>query len=131
MVTVRTEGALSKKTEQVAFPDRETPMIEQIDESQFPTAVLQSPRPVMVDFGAVWCGPCIAMDPIVDAAANALAGRVAVYKVDVDLNPELAARYNVRSMPTFILFKDGHAVDSKVGAGLPRSAMVKWLEAQT
>jgi thioredoxin len=71
--------------------------------------------PVVIDFWAPWCGPCRAMTPVLDEAARALAERVAVAKVNVDESPHSASRYNVRSIPTLVLFKQGQPVEAATG----------------
>ena len=78
--------------------------------------VLNSEAPVLVDFWAEWCGPCRMMSPTVDAIAEAYAGRVKVGKLNVDENGATSMRYNVRGIPTLLLFKGGKVVEQKVGA---------------
>ena len=78
--------------------------------------VLNSEVPVLVDFWAEWCGPCRMMTPTVEAIANDYAGRVKVCKVNVDENGGTAMRYNIRGIPTLLLFKGGQIVEQKVGA---------------
>lgn len=82
---------------------------------------------VMVDFGAAWCPPCRAMEPILDDLAEELDGRVVIGKLDVDESPETAARYGVRNLPTFIIFKNGILAERIVGAQ-PSSLLRKKLE---
>ena len=82
----------------------------------FDTDVLASEVPVLVDFWAEWCGPCRMMTPTVDAVAADFAGRIKVGKVNVDENNGTAMRYNIRGIPTLLLFKGGKIVDQKVGA---------------
>jgi thioredoxin 1 len=82
----------------------------------FDADVLGSEVPVLVDFWAEWCGPCRMMTPTVDAVANEYAGRVKVGKVNVDENNGIAMRYNIRGIPTLLLFKGGKIVEQKVGA---------------
>lgn len=102
--------------------------IVHVNDQTFEEQVLKSPRPVLVDFWAEWCQPCKAMDPILDQLAVELADRVKIVKLDVDANPSTTVRYNVRAMPTLIVFKDGEPVDYKVGAGQSRAQLTKWLD---
>ena len=84
--------------------------------SNFKEEVLQSKEPVLVDFGATWCGPCRMMGPVVEELANDYAGKVKVGKVNVDEEPELAQEYGIMSIPTIIIFKEGKIVNQVVGA---------------
>ena len=88
----------------------------EVTKSNFQSEVLESQTPVLIDLWAEWCGPCRVLGPIVDELAADYAGRLKVGKVDVDAEPELAATYNVASIPTLLLFKDGQIVASAVGA---------------
>jgi thioredoxin 1 len=97
------------------------------DDASFDTEVLRSEVPVLVDFWAVWCGPCKMMAPTVDQIATEYAGRLKVGKLDVDMNGGTAMRYNVRGIPTLLLFKDGKVVDQRVGA-VGKSEVVRMLE---
>jgi len=82
----------------------------------FEKEVLQSDKPVLVDFWAAWCGPCRMVAPIVSQIANEYDGRVKVGKVNVDDENELAQKYRIMSIPTLIVFKNGKLVDSVIGA---------------
>ncbi|HXI54784.1 MAG TPA: thioredoxin [Polyangia bacterium] len=88
----------------------------------FDEQALQSPVPVLVDFTAAWCAPCRMIAPHIDAIADAYAGRLRVGKCDVDANPELTARLDVRSMPTLMVFKNGQVVGHLIGAA-PRARL--------
>jgi thioredoxin 1 len=100
-----------------------------VTDSDFAREVLQASEPVLVDFWAEWCAPCKAMDPVLDELAVELAGKVKIVKVDAETNPSTVSAYNVRSMPTLMVFQGGEPVDMKVGAGQSRVQLVKWLEA--
>ncbi len=96
--------------------------------ADFDTEVLQSSVPVLVDFWAVWCGPCKAIAPHVDAISQEYAGRAKVVKVNVDEEPELALRYGIQSIPTLLFFKDGKVQDMIVGV-VPKQTIIQKLEA--
>src|SRR5215469_3974872 len=93
----------------------------------FDKDVLNSEVPVLVDFWAEWCGPCRMMTPTVEAVANDYAGRIKVGKVNMDENGGTAMRYNIRGIPTLLLFKGGKIVAQKVGAA-GKNDVVKMIE---
>jgi thioredoxin 1 len=88
----------------------------EFSEGNFEEEVLKSDKPVLVDFWATWCAPCRMMAPAVDAIAEAYAGRVKVGKLNVDENFTVTGRYNIRGIPTLLLFKDGQIQEQIVGA---------------
>lgn len=92
-------------------------MVQQLTADNFDDIVLSGDLPVLVDFWAPWCGPCKAAGPIVDEIADDYADHLVVGKVNVDEEAELAHRYDVMSIPTVVLFKDGEEVDRKIGFG--------------
>ena len=87
-----------------------------VTDESFDREVLRAAKPVLVDFWAPWCGPCKAVAPLLEAAAAQYEGRLAVAKLNVDENIQAAQKWNVRAIPTLILFKDGEAVETRVGA---------------
>lgn len=84
-------------------------------DDNFERDVLKSSVPVLVDFWAVWCGPCRALAPIVDELADDNVGKIKVFKVNTDENPNSPSQFGVRGIPTVIMFKDGQVVDQSVG----------------
>jgi thioredoxin 1 len=106
----------------------ERPMAQPVNDASFDAEVLEAKQPVPVDFWAEWCPPCKAMDPIVDQLAIELAGKVKIVRLAVDDNPATVVRYNVRSMPTLMVFKNGAPADVKIGAGQSRVQLIKWLD---
>lgn len=99
-----------------------------INNSNFESDVLKSSEPVVVDFWAEWCGPCKMIAPALEEIATELAGQVKIAKVNIDENPELAAQYGVRSIPTLLLFKNGEIAANMVGAA-PKSRLADWIKA--
>ncbi len=99
-----------------------------ITDDSFQSEVVKSTIPVLVDFWAVWCGPCRMVAPIVDELAVEYEGRVKVGKVDVDSEQKIASDYGIRSIPTLLIFKNGELADQIVGA-VPKKQLVEKLEA--
>ena len=87
----------------------------EFNDQNFDSEVLESKTPVLVDFWAVWCGPCKAIAPIIEEIANDFNGKVSVGKVDVDNNNQVAMKYGIRSIPTLLLFKNGEVIDQVIG----------------
>lgn len=83
--------------------------------------------PVVVDFGADWCGPCKQLDPILEEIADENTDKFKVFKINIDENPMVPQKFGVRGIPTIMLFKDGKLIDTKVGS-LPKSALENWIE---
>jgi thioredoxin 1 len=91
------------------------PNVSEFTDDNFDSEVLQSDKPVLVDFWAEWCMPCRLLSPVIDAIANDFAGRAKVGKVDIETNLKIAARYSVQMIPTIMIFKDGQMVKKLVG----------------
>ena len=89
--------------------------VMEFDDQNFDSDVLEAGMPVLVDFWAVWCGPCKAIAPIVEEVANDYSGKVRVGKMAVDSNNQVARRYGIRSIPTLLLFSGGEVVDQVIG----------------
>ena len=103
-------------------------MAHMVTDTSFDAEVLAATQPVLVDFWAEWCGPCKAMDPILEDLSRELAGKGKIVKLNVEENIAITTRYNVRAMPTMIVFQNGEPVDARVGAGQSRVQLVKWLD---
>ena len=91
----------------------------QITDADFQQQVVQNDKPVLVDFWAEWCQPCKVMEPALESISDEMADKLVVAKLNVDENPEIAQQFQVMSIPTMILFKNGQAIDQLVGA-MPR-----------
>lgn len=98
-----------------------------IDNETFETEVMQSDIPVIVDFWATWCGPCLMIAPVLEELAGEYANRVKICKLDVDANRETAGAYGIQSIPTMMVFKDGKMVDRLIGA-VPKGELIKMID---
>ena len=101
----------------------------ELTDDTFEEEVLESDLPVLVDFWAEWCGPCRMVSPIVEELAEEYDGKAKFGKVDVDENADISMEYNIRSIPSLLIFKDGEVVDQVVGA-VPKSQLKKKLDQQ-
>ena len=103
--------------------------VSKVSDADFEAQVLKSAEPVVVDFWAEWCGPCRMTAPALEEiAAGSLAGKVKIVKLNVDENPKTATKYNVMSIPTLMVFKNGEMASRQVGAA-PKAKLEQWITA--
>lgn len=103
--------------------------IKDVNDAQFEAEVLQSDKPVLVDFWAEWCAPCRALTPTVEEVAQQFGDNAKVFKLNVDDNPQTSQRYGVRGIPMLVVFKDGKEVERVVGA-VGKAAIVRMIDRQ-
>jgi thioredoxin 1 len=103
-------------------------MALEITDSNFEELVLKSEKPVMLDFWAIWCGPCRIIAPIVEEMSHEYDGKALIGKVDVDSNPDIAIKYGIRNIPTVLFVKNGEVADKQVGAA-PKQVFTSKLDA--
>jgi len=103
-------------------------MALELTDANFEETVINSGKPALIDFWAVWCGPCRMVGPIVEEIAKDYDGKAIVGKVDVDNNPQIAQKYGIRNIPTILFIKNGEVVDKQVGAS-PKATIASKLDA--
>ena len=100
--------------------------VEKISDAEFDKEVLKSDKPVVVDFWAEWCGPCRMIAPALEEIAGQLGDKVKIVKLNVDENPNTAAKYGIMSIPTLMMFKNGEIASRQVGAA-PKQKLQQWI----
>ncbi len=103
-----------------------SPNVKMINDADFKSQVLDSDVPVLLDFTAVWCGPCKAIAPLLDELADANLGKIKVLKMDIDQNGQTPMQFGVQSIPTLLLFRGGKVVDKRVGS-LQKAALAAFV----
>ena len=101
----------------------------EITDANFEEEVIKSEVPVLIDFWAIWCGPCKMIAPYVEQIAGEYDGKIKVGKLDVDSNPQVSMKYGIRSIPTLLIFKDGKVADQIIGA-VPKNMITSKLDSQ-
>jgi thioredoxin 1 len=102
--------------------------VGKVSDATFETEVLKSGSPVVVDFWAEWCGPCRMIAPALDEISSSLGDKVKIVKLNVDENPQVAAKYGIMSIPTLMIFKNGELASRQVGAA-PKQKLEQWITA--
>ena len=101
--------------------------ILQVTDESFQTDVLGADKPVLVDFWAEWCGPCKAIAPALESLSETMGSKLTVAKINIDDNPQTPSTYNVRGIPTLIIFQAGEVIATKIGA-LPPNKLSEWVD---
>ena len=112
---------------EINVSDAKAANLSHVSDASFESDVLGAATPVLVDYWAEWCGPCLQIAPALKEIAEEMGGRVHVAKLNIDDNPVTPTKFGVRGIPTLMLFKDGQVAATKVGA-LPKGRLVEWLE---
>ena len=102
--------------------------VSKVSDATFDSEVLKATEPVVVDFWAEWCGPCRMIAPALEEIAGTLNGKVKIVKLNVDENPQTAAKYGIQSIPTLMIFKEGQMASRQIGAA-PKQKLEQWITA--